>query len=529
MTNWILGYTLKFRLLSVMIVFLLLLVVLVILGVSATGKLPLLKIKFFPDDYTLYYADIKGPPETPVEVIDGKLREISRFIIADGPGMAKSASGFAGFYPNEDYEPVFGNNYGTVMVSMPDKHQQSFTDPISHLDTMRKRLKQRFDNNSYTLSVHAQKEGPPTGKDINVRIVGTNFSSIAKLADELLNFLKTDPDIAPYLVELEDDRGQEKMVFRFNVLHERVREYDLNSGQVTRLAGSVLDGRYIGKYRLSDEEIDLKLLIEPESLQNPQLALSIPFLEHATGPVLLGDVTNLETYKQPGELHRYQGQRAVSLKANLKTEVPTSIPVVLQSVSTFYESIRNQFPGAMVIFGGEHEDTQRSYKSLAYAFIIAVMIMYIVLAAQFQSYLQPLIILSAIVFALIGVVFGKLITQSLFTVNSFIAIIGVAGVVVNDSLMLIDFINKSYRSGMTRRQAIDEGIRVRLRPILLTTLTTTLGLLPMAVGIPEYSIVWGAMASTFVTGLATATLLTLFIVPVLWDLMQSRQERSAQP
>ena len=95
---------------------------------------------------------------------------------------------------------------------------------------------------------------------------------------------------------------------------------------------------------------------------------------------------------------------------------------------------------------------------------------------------------------------------------------------VNDALVLIDFINRRYRSGMTRRQAIIDGVHVRLRPIVLTTLTTTLGLLPMALGIPSYSIVWGTMASTFVTGLATATALTLFVVPVLWDIIQGFTE-----
>jgi HAE1 family hydrophobic/amphiphilic exporter-1 len=149
----------------------------------------------------------------------------------------------------------------------------------------------------------------------------------------------------------------------------------------------------------------------------------------------------------------------------------------------------------------------------------------VILASQFQSYLQPMIILSAIVFALIGVVFGKLVTQSLFTINSFIAAIGVAGVVVNDALVLIDFINKRYRSGLSRREAIFEGVHIRLRPILLTTLTTTLGLLPMAIGFPRYSLIWGTMASTFVTGLATATALTLFIIPVLWDLLHGLRER----
>jgi len=97
-------------------------------------------------------------------------------------------------------------------------------------------------------------------------------------------------------------------------------------------------------------------------------------------------------------------------------------------------------------------------------------------------------------------------------------------VVVNDSLVLVDFMNKGYRSGLSRQESIDRAIEIRLRPIVLTTLTTIAGLLPMALGIPSYSIVWGAMASTFVCGLGVATLLTLCVVPVLWDLIQARQE-----
>ena len=153
------------------------------------------------------------------------------------------------------------------------------------------------------------------------------------------------------------------------------------------------------------------------------------------------------------------------------------------------------------------------------------MIIYTILACQFQSYAQPVIILSAVAFALTGVVFGTFLTRSLFTVNSFVATVGVTGVVVNDSLVLLDFINRLYASGLSRTEAIREGVRIRLRPILLTTLTTTLGLLPMALGIPYYSLVWGTMATTFVTGLCVATTLTLFIMPIEWDLLMRHKER----
>jgi HAE1 family hydrophobic/amphiphilic exporter-1 len=190
LTEKALSITLKHRVLSVLSIFLLLFISIGILGVSATGKIPLINIKFFPDDYTIYYADIKGASETPIEQVDKKVREVAHFIMADGEGYAESAAGFAGFYPNEDYEPVYGNNHGTVMVTMPLKDKQVFSDPLEHLDNIRKRLKKEFEKEGYTLSIHAQKDGPPTGKDINIRIVGTQFDSISDAADKFFNFYK---------------------------------------------------------------------------------------------------------------------------------------------------------------------------------------------------------------------------------------------------------------------------------------------------------------------------------------------------
>jgi HAE1 family hydrophobic/amphiphilic exporter-1 len=150
---------------------------------------------------------------------------------------------------------------------------------------------------------------------------------------------------------------------------------------------------------------------------------------------------------------------------------------------------------------------------------------YLILAAQFQSYFQPLIVIAAVIFALTGVILGTVFSRTIFTINSFVAVIGVTGVVVNDSLVLVEFINKCYLKGMSRRDALLWATHIRLRPILLTTLTTTLGLLPMALGIPEYSLIWGSMAMTFVTGLCTATFLTIVIIPVLWDIIEKRREQ----
>jgi HAE1 family hydrophobic/amphiphilic exporter-1 len=279
---------------------------------------------------------------------------------------------------------------------------------------------------------------------------------------------------------------------------------------------------------VQDEEIDFKLRIDPSFLQGPEAALQVPVLEHPSGPVLLGDIVTPRALTEPGELHRHQRQRSLTITANIRSGAPVSSASVTKWAQDWYQSGRERYPGETITFGGEYETTRRSYESLTYAFGLAILIIYVILATQFRSYAQPLIIMSAVIFSIIGVVLGKFVTQSLFTVNSFVAVVGVTGVVVNDSLVLIDFINRSYRSGLSRQEAIRAGIRVRLRPIVLTTLTTTLGLLPMALGIPSYSTVWGTVASTFVTGLATATFLTLFIVPVQWDLLMGLKERLAR-
>ena len=528
-TNKIVGFTLRYRFKSLGVVFLAFILSLFVLGVSVTGKLPLIKIKFFPDEYTYYYIELEGPVATPIEVTNKKLKEISEFMLPGRPGRLQSTTAVAGFYVNEDYQAVFGGNLGHIIVEMPAKEDQDLpenhkNDPILHLDYVRKELS-LLTTDGWTIRVRAEKGGPPTGKDINVRVVGPNPGMVQALAKDIYAFLRDNEKVAPFLVDPSDNRGQPNRVYRFQVDETRAAEYGLTTVAVARLAASVLDGRFVGEFRAVDEDVDLKLKINKDHLDTPEAALSVPLVQHPSGPVRIGDLTRSESYMEPSRLDRYQNNRAITLTANIKPGAPTSTPAVVNTIRSYYGEIKGKYPGAEINFSGEFESTRRSYTSLAYAFFVALLAIYLILATQFRSYLQPLIILSAVIFSLIGVIFGKFITQGLFTVNSFIAAVGVTGVVVNDSLVLIDFINKRYRSGMSRREAICEGIRIRLRPILLTTLTTILGLAPMALGIPSYSLVWGAMASTFVTGLCTATFLTLFIVPIEWDLLMGLKLR----
>ncbi|WP_320171480.1 efflux RND transporter permease subunit [Maridesulfovibrio sp.] len=527
-TDKLLTMVIRFRFTSMGIVFVAFVVALGILGVSLSGTLPLIKIKFFPDDYSLYYIELEGPVATPIEVTSDKLKRISVFIENTGPGMAKSATAFAGFYLNDDYETVHGSNLGNIVVELPRKDRQAFedapvNDPGKHLEQVRNSL-DKFAEEGWTFRVRPEKDGPPAGKDINIRILGSDHQSVQKLAAAIMEFIKETDKLGPELVNLDTDDGTPNRIFRFNPVKERVAEYGLTPKQVARLSGSVLDGRFVGKFRLSDEDVDLRLKIDPQFLVSPEEALNVPVLEQDESPIRLGDLCKVSIYMEPGQFNRFMGQRAITITANIKHGSRLSSPAAVKMVGSFYEKIRGDYPGATINFSGEFESTRKSYTSLIYAFLIAILIIYMILATQFQSYVQPVIILSAAVFSLTGVILGSFLSQTVFTINSFIATVGVTGVVVNDSLVLLDFMNKLYNGGMDRKKAMHEGVRIRLRPILLTTLTTTLGLLPMAVGFPSYSLVWGTMASTFVTGLCTATFLTLFIIPVEWDLLMGFKE-----
>ncbi len=520
---------LRFRLTAQCILLLAFAGAVVLFVLSFQGKSNLIRIQFFPDNYSLYYIELKGPSGTPIAETDRLVKKLAKIINDEGPGMAESALGFAGYYIDEDFAPQYGSTLGHVAVTLPPSMDRRFADypdndVVAHLDDVRARLRPHVPE-PFTLVVRPEKDGPPTGKDINIRILGTNEANVTALAERVQTFLNTTEEIAPWLSDLQDDQGKAGKIFRIRIQKEKVAEWGLNPADVTSLAAAALNGQVVGTMRLPEENIDIKVKVaRPETVELLQ-AIDIPIIDHPSGSIRLSDLCYPEFTLEPGTLNRFQHQRAITLTANLKPAAPYSPAMVVNMTREYYTSIRDTYPGATLNFAGEHASTQKSFLSLSYAFVIALLLIYLILAAQFRSYLQPLIIISAVIFALTGVIFGTCLSRTLFTINSFVAVIGVTGVVVNDSLVLVAFINACYQDGLSRRQALIQATNIRLRPILLTTLTTTLGLLPMALGIPEYSIIWGSMAMTFVTGLCTATLLTIIIIPIQWDLLTGLTEK----
>ncbi len=535
----ILRLLLNHKTLTLIGITLLFLMSMAILALSAAGIVPLIKVEFFPGNYFRYHVAITMPVGTPIEKTDSVVRNLSEHIISLGTGQAQSASGTAGYYEDEDYQRHTGNNYGQIVITLPEDKDRNFpenpdNDPMRHLEYVRAEINSYVESEyakwraSPEVKVFPEADGPPQGKAVNIRVTSAALDMAIRASDTLMAFMGSNPELAD-LIDPDDNRPDFHKTVKYTPKQESVYEYGLTPDTVTALVAGALNGQRAGDYRTIDEEIDLLVRLartddrinqSDAGLSQPLDILDLPMVEHSSSPILLRDLVHVDYTLEPSRKSRYKGRPTITVTADIEEGSKLSPTRVKYLVDQYYSRFPEKFVNVSLSYGGEFETTSKSYVSLFFAFIIAVMLIYMVLSSQFNSYIQPLIIISAVPFALIGVVMGLFISRTTFTIGSFMAIVGLAGVAVNDSLIIIEFINVRLKSGKPLRDAVIEGCAARMRPVLITTVTTILGLLPMAIGIPQKSISWSPMAVAFVAGLSSATLLALLIIPVEYELFE---------
>lgn len=523
-----------------------------ILWLSFTGKSSLIRVKFFPDTYPQYFVIVEAPISTPLNKTNEYLTTLTKEVMKNGKKEYDVVSGVAGMYMNEDYLQFYGYQLGMLTVTMPNEKEQNFTDnpkqdPKVHLDNISKRLKPLVPPD-VKITVRGSYDGPPKGKPVSIRVFGQNEKNVNMLANDIFEFMKKSPELKD-LVNLKNDLSESRKVATMKTKALKAKEYGLSSVDILSIGAGLIDGQVVGQFRGPREDMDLKVMIDEKELSKPEDILNIPIIEDAKSPVLISDVAKFEYIPEISSLNRYNEQRSIEITADIKEdkdELPPissilkntfygligkkidsdekmalSPQIVNDRVSTFYKSIAGNYSGAQVNFEGEFKATQDSYNSLQMAFLVSILVIYVLLAWLFQSYFQPLIIISTIFFALVGVILGLFFTREYFTINVFMGVVGLAGIAVNDSIVLLDFINVARREGKSLRSAIVDGCGMRMRAIILTSVTTILGLLPTALGIPSYSPTWSGMAVSFVSGLALSTILSMLMIPVIYEVVES--------
>ncbi|MCH7915522.1 MAG: efflux RND transporter permease subunit, partial [Deltaproteobacteria bacterium] len=237
-------------------------------------------------------------------------------------------------------------------------------------------------------------------------------------------------------------------------------------------------------------------------------------------PVPLKSLVRLEERRAPMEIHRLDQERIITISGEVTGRDMGGAVRDLQA------SLREiQIPSDFaVLFGGDYQAQKEAFNELSWGLLLALVLVYMVMAAQFESFLDPLIIMFSVPFATIGVLLALVLTGTTLNVNSFIGIMMLAGIVVNNAIVLVDYINLKVREdALSIREAVIQGGRTRLRPILMTSLTTMLAMIPLAVGIGDGGEVQAPLARVVIGGLATSTLITLILIPVLYAAVKERK------
>ncbi|MFN0102417.1 MAG: efflux RND transporter permease subunit [Bryobacteraceae bacterium] len=238
-------------------------------------------------------------------------------------------------------------------------------------------------------------------------------------------------------------------------------------------------------------------------------------------PIRLGSIAEITVGRGPNEVRRIRSQRAAVVSANLSGSDLTSVS---DAIRAELQSLRSQLPPDMNIqLGGQNEELNTSYGSLLFALVLAVFLVYLVMASEFESFVHPLIILFSVPFGLVGVVFALALTGTTVSVMVLLGLIILIGIVVNNAIVLIDYTNQLRTEGYTKREALKVAGEVRLRPILMTMLSSVLGLVPMALGWGEGAEIRSPMAITVIGGLLFSTFLTLIFIPVMYELLDRKR------
>jgi HAE1 family hydrophobic/amphiphilic exporter-1 len=348
-----------------------------------------------------------------------------------------------------------------------------------------------------------------------VQIVGYELKNLTKYSQKMQAIMQSDNRFADVKSSLQS--GNPELKIKFN--HGKLAQLGINAPDVSKLISAKIGGEVATKFSVEDRKVDI--LVRTIEKQRDSIAdIGQMIVNPGASPsVPLSAVADISMSIGPSEITRIGQERVAVVSANLNYgDLSDAVLAVQQHIDTLKLPLNMQAKVA-----GQSEEMENSFQSLQFALVLAIFLVYLVMASQFESLLHPLLILFTVPLACAGSIYGLYLSGTNISVVVFIGLIMLAGIVVNNAIVLIDRINQLRAQGIEKTAAIIEAAQSRLRPILMTTLTTSLGLLPMAIGLGEGAEIRTPMAVTVIYGLLFATLLTLFFIPVIYSLFDRKQ------
>ncbi|MDD8026315.1 MAG: efflux RND transporter permease subunit [Acidobacteriota bacterium] len=354
---------------------------------------------------------------------------------------------------------------------------------------------------------------------VEIKIFGQELADLRRYADDVVSRIKDVPGIR----DVTHTLAQAKPEYHIKIDRDRAARFGLTVNQVESAVQMATLGQVATRYREAGEEIDVRIRFKNEFRDSIQAVAAIPVLAPTGSSITLDQVATVELGQGPIQIARENQARRVSITANISGR---DLGGVVRDVKTRIVPVEKGLPaGYFLEIGGSYEQMNDAFVTLAGVFALAVLLIYMVMASQFESLKHPFIILFTIPLCLIGIVIGLLIAGRPVSLPVLIGMIILAGVAVNNAIVMIDYTNQLWRGGMDKKKAILEGAVTRLRPVLLTALTTILGTFPMAITRASGSGMLNPLGVTLLGGLTATTLLTLFVIPVIYSLFEKARFR----
>ena len=414
-----------------------------------------------------------------------------------------------------------GVNQGIVYARFKDREERSQTSE-EIIDGVRAQLPDLEGVDFRFVDMSAGPGGSSGGSAIQVNFYGLDLDVLDRLSTAMIEQLKSVEGVK----DLEKSLKKRKHEIHITVDREKASQMGLSVYQIASNVETAMRGKIVSRYHEAGDEHDIRIRFQEPYRQNLQDLENLTIQSPLGFNVPLSQVTRLTKDFGPISIDRKNQDRVVSLTGSYSGR---DLGSILKDINVILGSI-DMPEGYYFDVGGAFEDMQSSFQELGKAFLIAVILIYMVMAAQFESFTQPFIVMFTLPLAYIGVVVGLAVTGKTMSVPAFMGLIILMGIVVNNGIVLIDYINRLRREGMEKLEAIVKASSIRLRPILITSITTICGMLPMALSTGEGSEMRSPMAVSVASGLLFAMVFTLLVVPAAYsiiDAISSRISRKA--
>lgn len=479
---------------------------------------PVVGVEFFPKiDAGKISVSIEMPRGTTlaetgrvlaqVEAVCSSLPEVETTFV--GVGSAEQMGGFG---------PAEGDRARISVGLVPRHERKRGTEAVA--DEIRRGVEKIPGAKIEVAVIDPKTAGMPTEAPIAITVRGKDLEILKKAADLVAREVQKVPGTVDVKTSLEEGRPEIKV----RVDRNRAATHGLSTTQIAQTLRTAVFGQVVTRYRSGGEELDLRVRLAPEARQQVRDLNNLRIVAPAGVVVPLREVAELQEVEGPPVITRKDQARVCYITGDL---VGRPLGDVMRDVQARLAGLRLP-QGYEIVYEGEYEEMQESFGSLTFALLLGILLVYMVMASRFESLLHPFVIMFTIPLAFIGVVLVFVLTGRVFNISAFLGVIMLAGIVVNNAIVLVDYINILRQRGMSRSEAILQAGPVRLRPVLMTALTTILGMTPLALGIGEGTETGAPLATAVIGGLAAATFLTLVVVPVVYDLLEDLGEKLVQ-